>query len=98
MSSLFAFIRQDLRAALIASLLVLSHALLLTATKARKSSLSRLSKLMSSTRSTYRQSHPVIRHNVSFDLRNNPLGRFYDTRSCRWDLDFVEVQEISVWT
>lgn len=93
MSSLFAFIRQDLRAALIASLLVLSHALLLTATKARKPHLfsSGHTKLMSSTRSTYRQPPSVIRDDISFDLRNHPLGRFYDPRSCRWDLDFIEV-------
>lgn len=37
MSPIFAFLRQDLRASLIASLLVLGHALLLTAVKARKS-------------------------------------------------------------
>lgn len=39
MSRVFAFIRQDLRASLIASLLVLGHALLLTAVKARTSAL-----------------------------------------------------------
>jgi hypothetical protein len=37
MPSLFKFIRQDLRGALVASLLVLGHGLLLTAAKARKS-------------------------------------------------------------
>jgi hypothetical protein len=59
MSSLFAFIRQDLRAGLITSLLVLSHALLLTAIKARKLFLSWRSraKLTDSPRSKHRRSH-----------------------------------------